>query len=398
MSINEIGSAVARRVRTALPDLHPADGALADNTPSPLPSPTPTQPAQPTAPTEPPKTQAPAQPAPTPSPQPGPAPIAPMSTPEEQQADAAARAALAGDPDALAKYDAMQKNDLFGRHDGGYPGDPPGEAARARISIMKQIAAFPEGRVIDNLDQMSRRGWFDDMSPEDRQRATRLVAYGSSDTVPGAQGNDTRHNTIDAIVRSDDPPLSFADLRMDDTGVTWGQHKPGLLGFGESIELNRKLIAASDDPITAGSTDAQLATDTLAHEYNHKIRGGSNESSFDYFMNEYRAWYAGYVSENGHPPSRTEAFVRSRELTMTDLYPSLRDVLDGKDHFLDGNDAAEEQKKLVAFMAELSGLDPATATVDDIRQRSKADVPAGDATVPFSTDEDDPNNIDNHPG
>lgn len=321
-----------------------------------------------------------------------------MSTPEEQQADTAARASLAGNPDALAKYDALQKNDLFGRHDGGYPGDPPGAAARARISIMKQIAAFPEARVIDNLDQMSRRDWFDAMSPEDKQRATRLVAYGSSDTVPGGQGNTTRHNTIDAIVRSDDPPLSFADLRKDDVGVTWGQHKPGLLGFGESIELNRKLIAASDDPITAGSDDAQLATDTLAHEYNHKIRGGSNESSFDYFMNEYRAWYAGYVSENGHPPSRAEAFDRSRELTMTDLYPSLRDVLDGKDHFLDGNDAGEEQKKLVAFMATLSGLDPATATVDDVRQRSKADVPAGDATVPFSTDGGDPNNIDNHPG
>ena len=259
---------------------------------------------------------------------------------------------------------------------------------------MKQVAAFPEARVIDSLDQMSGRDWFNKMSPEDKQRAARLVAFGSSDAVPGGKGNVTRHNTIDAIVRSDDPPISFADLRLDDAGVTWGQRRSG--AFGAAIDLNRKLIAASDAPIKAGSVEARLATDTLAHEYNHQIRDGRNESSFDYFMNEYRAWYAGYTAENGHPPSRAEAFDRSRTLTMTDLYPSLRDVLDGKDHPSDGKDAAEEQKKLVAFLATLSGLDPATATVNDIRQRSKSDVPAGNATVPFSTDESDPNNIDNH--
>lgn len=396
MSLDAITQTAGRLLRGI--GSHAPRDIQADASPTPSPNPSPTPPPT----TSPPPADSPAgPPAPTSSPKPGPAPLPPMSTDEEKAADQAARQALADDPAALERYEQMLGNDLFQRPDAGYPGEDndPGPAARARISIMNQISHFPETRVIDNLDQMSQRGWFNDLSPEDKQRATRLVAYASSDATPGAAGNTTRRNTIDAMVRNDDPPLKFEDLQGDGgSGITtWGYRSSGGLLGGSSITLNRKTIAASDDPITDGSKDASVTLNTLAHEYNHELRDAGNNASFDYFMNEYRAWYAGHVSEHGHPPTQAEAFERARDLTMTDMYPNLRDVLDGKDHWFDGNDAGEEQAKLVAFMAQMSGLDPASATVDDIRQRSVKDVPAGEALAPRASAGDDPNIIDNHP-
>lgn len=53
---------------------------------------------------------------------------------------------------------------------------------------------------------------------------------------------------------------------------------------------------------------------SVAHEVNHIVNNDSVAPTAEYFFEEYRAYYVGFVAENGRPPTRDEIVDRVRGL------------------------------------------------------------------------------------
>lgn len=221
-----------------------------------------------------------------------------------------------------------------------------------------------------------------------------MIAYNSSATTPSA--NDTRENTVERLVESDDIAFGWANISSAPGTITYGQawEQPqgpfGIFGRQAHIELNSDLVPSGPDKLDPKDADAvHVAVNTLAHEVNHTITPGGNEQSYGYFMDEYRAWYVGYEAENGHPPSARDAYDRASYLTgsTSGSYGNIGKAL--------RDNGSDDQKNIVAFMAQMMGLDPATATVDDVQDFNKFNNASGTAPAPVSAFRDDPNNVDN---
>ncbi|MDO5621754.1 MAG: hypothetical protein Q4G24_09820 [Paracoccus sp. (in: a-proteobacteria)] len=307
----------------------------------------------------------------------------PLSTPREQELDTQIRTNLADKPDALAAYEDLLETDAFTRTSVGHG------AADSRVALLEQVQNYPEADVIRDLGRLGEREWFREQSFEDKQRSAKMVAFNVSDTTPG--DNQTRRNTIDRILSSDDVDVGWTSIDAPKGSVTYGQAgEKGLLWWRKPyIELNSDLVPAGPDKIDPSDGDAvHVVSNTLAHEINHTITPGGNEQSYGYFMDEYRAWYVGYQAENGHPPSARDAYDRASYLTASETgsYGNI-----GK-AFRD--EGSEDQKQIVAFMAQLMGLDPATASFEDVNDFHNFNN-RGPAPAPVPAFSDDPNNLDN---
>lgn len=308
----------------------------------------------------------------------------PMETEREKELDKQIREELADDPEALAEYERLLETDLFRKSDyaWGKPICGPGENGQARVAILEQVLNYPEAEVIESLGRLGGRDWYRDMSFDDQQRTAKLIGVNESSTTPG--GNQTRENTVEYI------------LTQDNFKIDWRDERAGLNGSADSnssprvLMLNENMLDAGPGPVDLSDRDARHVTlNTSAHEVNHLIGGDQVEESYDYFMDEYRAWYVGYTSENGHPPTRQEAFDRASYL------------LTGYDDIRKGyqNNPAE-QARIVRFMAELAGMDdPGSVTKDQLDAAMNSPMPLPDGSVPASTPvvtpDDDHNDLTN---
>ncbi|MFV0382592.1 hypothetical protein [Paracoccus sp. (in: a-proteobacteria)] len=306
-----------------------------------------------------------------------------MGSAQERQLDKDIQAKLGGNQDAQSAYDNLLKSDLFGKQ------DSRGSTTNrdARIAIMEQVKNYPEKAVIDDLTQMGDRNWFRNQGFEDQQRSAKMIGFNTSETTPNA--NQTRQNTVDRILENDDINLKWEKIESNPGTTTWGR-AGGDRGKGARIILNNEFVSAGADKIDPGDSKAiKVAVDTLAHEVNHTLTPGGNEQSYAYFMDEYRAWNAGFTATNGHPPTAKQAYDRAYYLTdkTSGSYANIGKAL--------RDDGSDDQKNIVSFMAGLMGLDPATATFDDVRNKDKFNND-GPALLPVKAKADDPNNIDNH--
>jgi hypothetical protein len=76
-------------------------------------------------------------------------------------------------------------------------------------------------------------------------------------------------------------------------------------------------------------------------------------------MHEYRAYYVGYQAQHRRPYTQQEAYEVARHLvTSPDLYADISAT------FNEAN--SPESDKIVEFMAQIIGADPATATTQSV--------------------------------
>lgn len=367
-------------------------------TPQPAPTPRPA-PQAPDVPEAPPEGQS-----PTPGPvQPGPAPEPPV-TPEERRLMDRIRGEVADDPRAQRAFGELVTSS-----------DYRSLSPEARVAVLNQARNYPDARSIHNLQRLCGRDWFRGASLEDQQRFAKVIAFASQ-----YEDGDARilGNTLDRILGDDDFKLEWYDFEpevVNGKTVTKSAEQRLdydwlIFGAYDRTKLDRGRVPAGNGPIDASDKDqVAMAVETLAHETNHHVNHdvrelGTNGSYRD-FVGEYRAWYVGYQAAHGHPPSVEEAYDRARGLLGVTgggygpIGDTFRDVHSG------------DAKRMVAFLARLMGLDPATATREQVLDPSNirildASVASGlppevvdpstaAAPPPETADADDPGNLDN---
>jgi len=234
----------------------------------------------------------------------------------------------------------------------------------------------PDVRTIENLTRLVGRDWFQDASVDDQYRSAEVVKIASQDRT----GNPTiANNALDVLLTKDDLTLSWDYMQRYTLGSELGSQTANM------ITLNARLFPLRDP---ASPNEAkQLAKEGLPHEINHVLNSGRVEKSYRYFMDEYRAWYVGFSSFHGHPPSQEDCFGRAWLLvTATEGgYGRIGDA------FRDTGSA--ESDNIVRFMARMIGADPNQATnASVLHPGALSRTESGPA--PERVAPDDPNNLD----
>ncbi len=252
---------------------------------------------------------------------------------------------------------------------------------RAQAAVLAQALHHPNATAIDTLARLSHTGWFLTMTPDDQERATRVLAYSASvlhNATDPTQRAIIRH-TLDNLL----PPNGRVELRFEPHTDAPGQVSEGWTSSAHPgvIFLNEGLIRDGTSAVDDIAVYRSRMLDTLAHEMNHELNGDRNASTHDYFMGEYGAWYVGFTAANGRPPTRAEAYDRCVYLlTQTEgAYASLRTA-----RLATGPDGSPgpEARRMIAFMASLSGerVDPSSS--DAATRAVRLRVSAGNTPAP----------------
>lgn len=263
----------------------------------------------------------------------------------EAQLDRQIRQRVAPGSEARGAYALMLGRPLFA------PGRTDSAAASARRALLEQVKAQPEAGVILNLVRLGETRWFIRQTPADQQRSAKLVAYASSGFAPGG-ANPTRLNTLDQLLAPGMPQLRWADL-----SVMAGSVPHNL----SEIVLDRKQVPAGPAPIGPQDRAAvKMATESLPHEMNHILHGGGG-TPFRLFTAEYRAYYVGMQAQHGRAPTAYEAWTAVNKLIgpANGGYKSLKAAV--------ADPASPDGQRMIAFAAGVMGLDPASATLAQIR-------------------------------
>jgi|SRR5215470_11942915 len=226
-----------------------------------------------------------------------------------------------------------------------------------RIAVLSQISNYPDTRSIENLERLASRSWFQNASLGDQQRSAKIIAFDSQDST----GDTTIiNNTLHFVLTNDHTNLTWVDM-------------PGIGGRAVSetngislIHLSRFLVPNGNG--FAGPYDKRMEN-ILAHEVNHLLNGAEVDSSYRYFMDEYRAWYVGFKAENGRTPSQIECLDQIRLLITSTrgAYGKIGDAF--------RNNGSDESNNIIHF-------------------ESRVAVHA--MLTPEAASGDDPNNLDNH--
>ncbi len=212
-----------------------------------------------------------------------------------------------------------------------------------REAILSQCKNFPNPVSAQNLQRLTAAAWFKDMTLSDKQRAAKSIAYLAEvgETKDGSAQQTIIANTLVRLL-SDEIPLAFVEIADDPDKITFGYALPGTSG----IYINKSLVPDGNKAYpknNAYSREAILAT--IPHEVSHQVNNDINEATYEYFQAEYRAWYVGYLAENGKEPTRVEAFERC--VVLINIYPTIHEAL---------FDVPEERARMLSFMNQMLGV------------------------------------------
>lgn len=178
-----------------------------------------------------------------------------------------------------------------------------GLSAAEKTAVMSQVRNYPDPKVVDNLERLVGKEWFQDYDLGDTQRAAKLIAYMS---FPRTGVDQTIiDNTLEKFLAEDAP----YDLELESITA-----KPGNITFGhasgDTMTINQDLVSANNGKLESDSYGRKLSLDTIPHEINHLINDDKVAETFDYLNEEYRAWYVGEQASTGSPPTNAEALER----------------------------------------------------------------------------------------
>lgn len=201
-----------------------------------------------------------------------------------------------------------------------------GSSRELRLAVMAQLSQVMGAPVGAALVATLATSWLTELGAEDQRRALQIVACLASHTVGASfteaelSQRDILDNTLAALLRPGGPVrLTFFD---DPDGVV----------LGTSSAAGDVYLARDYFPPEARRIDDEVAeyvaVATLAHEINHVVNPGDMVATHEALMDEYRAWFVGFVALWGRWPSRIEGAARVRELFTVPAYDYLWPLLD----------------------------------------------------------------------
>jgi alkylhydroperoxidase/carboxymuconolactone decarboxylase family protein YurZ len=185
-----------------------------------------------------------------------------------------------------------------------------------RLAVICQISNYPKKEVAENLRRLIHKSWFTDSSLADKQRSLKAIA--SLTVYPGDEG--IIDNTLNRILdRSSNYTLTWVSYK----GMKYGTALNG------KITLNLNIISADNDRVDFSKDKIRhLITHTIAHEVNHCVNGDRSAKTYEYFLEEYRAYYVGFMAEHGRAPTRAEMAKRVLVFVQdNDVYNKIWDAL-----------------------------------------------------------------------
>jgi hypothetical protein len=151
-------------------------------------------------------------------------------------------------------------------------------------------------------------------------------------------------NTLNRIL----DPTSNYTITWVDYGVR------GKYGAGghDRITLNSSYLSADNGPADFSNDDVRhLIAHTIAHEVNHIVNYDHRAESYEYFLEEYRAYYVGFMAEHGRAPTRHE--MAKRVLVFVQDNKSYEDIWSALQSEGEGD-------KILAFISQFLGRDDVT--------------------------------------
>ncbi len=208
---------------------------------------------------------------------------------------------------------------------------------RLRRAVLGQLEHHASQRVALDLGRLLDAPWWTRLPIDDAIRAARVVAHASScaDGAPPEPRALCRRTILDHALASLLPPHGRFALRFSDLPVDGETVVAGLCAPPATVVLNRRMIAAADEPLGQGPggwVETRVGVSTLAHEIQHLVSRVPPGPTHAAFLDEYRAWYVGFVAEAARPPRRVEALDRCRQLLTSPRYAFARAFGRGSAH------------------------------------------------------------------
>ncbi len=178
-----------------------------------------------------------------------------------------------------------------------------------KTAVLSQVRNYPDAKTVGNIDRMLNKDWFQSQGPEDQQRSLKTIARFSHNPDGDRKIID---NTLDKFLS---PASDFKlEWKMIGDG-TYGQ------AANKVLTLSTEYIHAGNDKIPENYDTNRISLNTVAHEVNHLLNNDVPANTFQYFNGEYRAWYVGFQTQHGRPPTNEEAVnQRLRDLSTDTFY------------------------------------------------------------------------------
>ena len=182
-------------------------------------------------------------------------------------------------------------------------------SAADKTSVLSQARNYPDATTVGNIDRLVHKDWFRNEGSDDKQRSLKTIARFSHNP----DGNRRIiNNTLDKFLS----PAS--DFKLE-----WKSLDPGTYGeaLGKTLTLNSDMIKKGDEKMEETPDTNRLSLNTVAHEVNHLLNHDVPANTFQYVNGEYRAWYVGFQTQHGRPPTNEEAVnQRLRDLVDDSFY------------------------------------------------------------------------------
>jgi hypothetical protein len=95
----------------------------------------------------------------------------------------------------------------------------------------------------------------------------------------------------------------------------------GHASHGNIVTLNLNYISADNRQADFSNIHVRgIIAHTIAHEVSHCVNGDQVDDTYDYFLEEYRAFYVGFMAEYGRAPTRAEMAERVLIFVQEDEY------------------------------------------------------------------------------
>ncbi|HRL36352.1 MAG: hypothetical protein KA914_13775 [Ottowia sp.] len=177
-------------------------------------------------------------------------------------------------------------------------------SADEKTAVLSQIRNYPDARVAENFGKLLDKGWYSNMSLQDKQRTLKAIAY-----MTAYSGGDRAvlDNTLNKLL---DPSQDYS-IKWDPSVPSGTAHSnPGT----HVVSMSPADVGANNQPVNVGSLEKWQIINAVPHEINHAIDDVHVSSTYGYLDKEYQAYYTGFKAENGRPMTRAEAVAQWRGL------------------------------------------------------------------------------------
>jgi hypothetical protein len=250
-----------------------------------------------------------------------------------------------------------------------------------KLAVLSQIGNYPDAKVIGNLEKLLAKDWFKDMSPQDKQRSLKTIAY-----MTTYNGGDRAilDNTLNKLL---DPKQDYS--------LEWTKQEPGVGAHSNpgshKVSMNLADVAADNNPVTSAAV--WQIVNAVPHEINHAIDDVHVTNTYEYLSKEYQAYITGFKAQNGRDMTRLEAVAQWQGL------------LDPNGVYGDAAKGAladpVEAQKIFDQITRLTGVTVDATNYQDVMNHPENWVPPYDASkggpdIAITGSGYPPGNTDNH--